>query len=236
MDFTVTIEELSVLSGLSHLQQLLYLRAVRPYMDYRTGLVGIKRGISYQSLAEEYYVEPHQGIRGGSPSKDQLRRALKGLERAGVILIQSTKERLILNCLVARKSFNNQNKAAINPPQVATTIKSQSSLVNTEVFEGEALKATIAKAPKAATPHKENNYIYLLRDFEKFWLLYPEKKSREQALDVFQQINPNQELLQKILGALSKQIKAQSLKSASGQWVPAWKYPANWLSQKMLGR
>ncbi len=51
-------EELSALSGLPHLQQLLYLRGIKPFGDYRTGVVGLIRGISYQSLAEELYVEP----------------------------------------------------------------------------------------------------------------------------------------------------------------------------------
>lgn len=56
----VTDEELSALRGLPHLQQLLYLTGIKPYVDYRTGIVGISRGISYQSLAEELYIEPHQ--------------------------------------------------------------------------------------------------------------------------------------------------------------------------------
>ena len=80
----ITSQELSALMGLPYLQQVTYLLGIRPYMDATTSLVGIKRGISYQSLAETLYVEPHQGIQSGSPSRQQLRRVIKALERAGI--------------------------------------------------------------------------------------------------------------------------------------------------------
>lgn len=35
-----------------------------------------------------------------------------------------------------------------------------------------------------------------------------------------------------MMQALDNQIKARSAKLALGEWVPAWKYPANWLAQK----
>lgn len=87
-------QELSALRGLPWLQQLIYLQGIKPFVDYKTGVAGIRRGISYQSLSEALYIEPHSGIQSGSPSKDQLRRALKGLEKAGVIVIQSLERKL----------------------------------------------------------------------------------------------------------------------------------------------
>ncbi len=62
--------------------------------------------------------------------------------------------------------------------------------------------------------------------------MYPEKKSRERAFEMFQQINPDEHLLQTMLQALDSQIKAYQTKEARGEWAPAWKFPANWLSQK----
>ncbi|HBD9336451.1 TPA: hypothetical protein KLD50_003144, partial [Legionella pneumophila] len=79
---------------------------------------------------------------------------------------------------------------------------------------------------------KENNYIYLLQRFDHFWRMYPEKKSRERAFEIFKQINPDEPLLQSMLQALDQQIKTRTAKEAHGEWVPAWKFPANWLSQK----
>ena len=35
-----------------------------------------------------------------------------------------------------------------------------------------------------------------------------------------------------MLQAIEGQIKARRAKESRGEWVPAWKYPANWLAQK----
>lgn len=83
MDFVINGEELAAMSGLPHIQQLAYLRGIRPYMDVKTGITGIKRRISYQSISEQLYIEPHQGIKSQSFSRDQVRRAVSGLVRAG---------------------------------------------------------------------------------------------------------------------------------------------------------
>ena len=84
MDFVINDNELAALCGLPHIQQLAYLRGIRPYMDVKTGLVGVKRRVSHQSIAEQLYIEPHQGIKSQSWSRDQIRRAVSGLARAGV--------------------------------------------------------------------------------------------------------------------------------------------------------
>lgn len=234
MYFTVNDNELDALCGLSYIQQITYLRGIRPYMDRNTFIVGIKRRISYQSLAETLYIEPHQGItESGSPSRQQIRRVIKGLERAGLIVIQSLDKHLILKCLLADISYCVQNKPGTNPTQQADTKPLSKLPVKTEYSEGAWEKADTDEILKADTPLiKENNYIYLLQRFDHFWRMYPEKKSRERAFEIFTQINPDEPLLQRMLQALDQQIKARTEKEAHGEWVPAWKFPANWLSQK----
>jgi hypothetical protein len=92
------------------------------------------------------------------------------------------------------------------------------------------LKDGIEESVKADTPLKENNY-YLLLQFEKFWELYPLKKSQQKAKEDFLSLNPSPELCHQILTALQQQILfAQKLKQ-QGQWVAPWKFPANWLTQ-----
>ncbi|HAT1659252.1 TPA: hypothetical protein I8Y75_001368 [Legionella pneumophila] len=234
MYFTVNDNELDALCGLSYIQQITYLRGIRPYMDRNTFVVGIKRRISYQSLAETLYIEPHQGItESGSPSRQQIRRVIKGLERAGLIVIQSLDKHLILKCLLADISYCIQNKPGTNPTQQADTKPHAKLPVNTGYSEGVCKKADTDEILKADTPLiKENNYIYLLQRFDHFWRMYPEKKSRDRAFEIFQQINPDEPLLQCMLQALYQQITAREAKEAHGEWVPAWKFPANWLSQK----
>lgn len=233
MDLMLNSEELEALYGLPHAQQLAYLRGIRPYMDVKTGLVGVKRRISLQSLAEELYIQPHQGVKGEKYSRAQARRALSALERVGLITLQSEDLQLILQCNLATLGYFAQNKVVTNPSQKDVTFCSEQSLENKGLYEGCSEKPVTAEPPKADTPLiKENNYIYLLRKFDHFWQMYPEKKSRERTFDIFQQINPDEHLLQTILQALDSQIKARHEKEAHGEWVPAWKFPANWLSQK----
>jgi hypothetical protein len=232
MDFILNTEEMALLYGLPHIQQLAYLRGIRPYMDVKTGLVGIKRRISYQSISEQLYVEPHQGIKSQLFSRDQLRRAMSGLARAGVITVQSEGMQLILKCELATRDYSVQNKAAINPPQKSTTNQHEKSLVSTEFFGAGYSKADIAESSKAAIPLKDNNYIYLLSQFEKFWSLYPEKKSKQKAQAAFEQLNPNPTLFQKLIESLQTQINHVEAMQLGGTWVPPWKYPANWLTQR----
>ncbi|MFO3122378.1 hypothetical protein SCQ99_14800 [Legionella pneumophila serogroup 1] len=233
MDFMVNGEELAALYGLPHAQQLAYLRGIRPYMDVKTGVVGLKRRISLQSLAEELYIQPHQGVKAEKYSRAQARRALAALERVGLITLQSEDLQLIVKCNLATLGYFTQNKPITNPSQKADTFSSTQPLENKGVYEDLAEKPVTAEPPKADTPLiKDNNYIYLLRHFDHFWRLYPEKKSRERAFEVFQHINPDEQLLKTMLQALEAQIKVRHAQEARGEWVPAWKFPANWLLQK----
>ncbi|MGF2339063.1 hypothetical protein ACHBX4_19360, partial [Acinetobacter baumannii] len=178
------------------------------------------------------YIEPHQGIKSQSFSRDQVRRSVSGLVRAGLIEVQSEGMHLILKCLLASQHYSVQNKAAINPPQKAATKPRGESLDNTGLSEVEALKADTVEPPKAAIPHKDNYYIYLLSQFEKFWSLYPEKKSKSNAQAVFEELKPNAELCHTIINALTAQINHRDTMKLQGTWVPPWKYPANWLAQR----
>lgn len=63
--FQINDEEREALRGLPMLAREIYVFALRPFMDFATGIVGERRGISWKSIAEELYVEPHQGIKGG---------------------------------------------------------------------------------------------------------------------------------------------------------------------------
>ena len=232
MDFLITDDELAALCGLPHIQQLAYLRGIRPYMDVQTGLVGIKRGISYQSIAEQLYVDAHQGIKSVRYSRTQVRRALPGLERMGLISLQSQGLKLILKCELARMGYSVQNKVVTNSSQQVGIETNHQHLENKVFFDVEKQKVDIAKTAKADTPLKDNNYIYLLSQFEQFWSFYPEKKSKQTAWQAFQLLNPDKELVNKIPQSLDAQIKNRETKQLNGIWVPPWKYPDNWLAKR----
>ncbi len=102
MDFIfINTCELSALSELPLNQRVVYIMGIRPYMDRKTFMVGIIRKISYQSLREMLYVAPIKGVKTGSPSRQQMKRAVKSLERAGLIEICSNRKNLIVKCLLA---------------------------------------------------------------------------------------------------------------------------------------
>jgi ubiquitin len=232
MDFLINSAELDALYGLPHHQQLAYLKGIRPYMDVQTGLVGIKRGISYQSIAEQLYIEPYQGVKSESFSRAQARRAVASLERVGLLTVRSQGMQLILKCELATRGYSVQNKPVTKPSQQADTVKTHLPLEDKGLLEGSTQKPDTGKTAKADTPLIRDIYIYLLLQFEQFWNAYPEKKSKQSAWEAFQKLNPDDALFIKIIQALHAEIKHREIKQATGSWVPPWKYPANWLAQR----
>ncbi|HHT9843874.1 TPA: hypothetical protein ACT9I4_001991 [Legionella pneumophila] len=233
MYFTVNDVELDALCGLSYIQQITYLRGIRPYMDRATFIVGIKRRISYQSLAEVLYIEPHQGIKeSGSPSRQQIRRAIKGLERAGLIAIQSFNKHLILKCLLADISNYVQNKPDTKPAQQVGTKPNQDYLSNSIDYANKTSKDATGNHTKADTPHKSDiSFVCLQQSFETFWQCYPLHRDQLKAWESFKQVNPDELLFRKIMQSLNAQIEHRQKRKAAGLWVPNWKNPANWLTQ-----
>lgn len=109
----ISARELQALAGLSDLQFRLYI-VMRRFMDFGSGIVGQKRGVSWQSFREELYQEPGPGVRGGSPDRSATRRAADGLERAGLIKFSDFNEKrkqLIFKCLLADTDKTARNKA-----------------------------------------------------------------------------------------------------------------------------
>lgn len=232
MSFWLSTEELAVLYGSTHIQQLAYLRGIRPYMDIQTRIVGKKRKISYQSIAEQLYIEPHPGIKATSFSRAQIRRAIAGLERIGLVEVESEEYQLILKCPLATRHYSVQNKAVTNPSDYPVTVDNTQSRTSAGFSTVQHQRADTDDMTKAVIPHNSNNnYIFLLKHFEKFWALYPLKNSQSKAWQIFQELNPSDELIAQIVAALKNQIQFMQRQQSLGHWVPNWKNPANWLSQ-----
>lgn len=150
-------EEFSRLAGLPDIQFRLYIVA-RQWMDWATGIVGLKRGISWQSLREELYVEPIHGRKGGSPSKDQIRRAAAELEKIGLIKFSSKNSdsyQLVFKCICADRDKSAKNKAAISPPYQAAISPPYSENTSEPIHgAGCSDSGTTPKTAEAATPKK----------------------------------------------------------------------------------
>ncbi len=233
MDYRINQRERDALKGLPHLARLTYLEALRPYMDYATGVIGIKRGISYQSLTEELYVEPHPGYKSGSPSRQQMRRVLKSLERSGLISIQSASKKLVIKCELATWDYCEQKQVGTKPTHQANTKATGKNGLTTRIFNPSLQKADTPKTTQADTPPESGiNIIFLEQEFEKFWSIYPIKQSHNKAWEAFKAISPTQAQLQTILDGLIKQVEHYNQAKAQGHWMPNWKHPNNWLAQQ----
>jgi hypothetical protein len=84
----ITRVELDALYGLPHLAQVLYF-VLRQRMDLSTGKVGSKPLVSWRGLAEWAYQEPHPGMKGGTPSPQQMRRSAVWLVKRGLVRMLS---------------------------------------------------------------------------------------------------------------------------------------------------
>ena len=80
-------DEDAAMEYLPHADQVLYLRGLRKNMDFSTGIVGVRRKISYQQFKELLEVNRQQGSTKPSyaPSRDELRAIIVRLTRVGLI-------------------------------------------------------------------------------------------------------------------------------------------------------
>lgn len=115
--------ELGALYGLPYAVICLYVMAIRPRMDYATGMLGIRPLISWQALTEWLYIEPRPGIKGGGPSRWAVMRQARQLEAAGLVRIASSiaNSQLIFECKLADRAKLAPNKAATKPQAKAAT-------------------------------------------------------------------------------------------------------------------
>lgn len=228
----INTEELNALMELPLIQRVAYLMGIRPYMDRQTGIVGIKRRISYQSLREALYVAPIAGVKTGSPSQQQVKRAIKSLEKSGLISIQSTEKHLILKCILAESDKTVQKQADPRPTPQADMRQALNKSEKSTNYTDTCSQADWSEMAQADPPHNSvNNYICLYARFEKFWSLYPQKSSKQKSWEEFQKLNSSEEFFAEIMNALQQQIDTMLLLQSHGQWTPKWKYPANWLAQ-----
>lgn len=146
MAILLSDNELDLLSGLPHLSIVLYVKAIRPRMDIRTGKVGIRPRISWQALKEWVYVEPVPGVPNANPSISALRRAAAWLERVGLVEIQgdSNARTLVFWCKQAEIISLVQNQADRRPTAYADTSKASPD----QGFSTQADRAKTTQADK----------------------------------------------------------------------------------------
>lgn len=106
--FRICDDELEALqrSELSHAAKVLYLTALRPYMDFSTRIVGKVRRVSYQGLHEVIEYIPPQGSKRpkGDYSVKAIRCLIDELERIGMVRrLPNDHNAIFLECLLAHR-------------------------------------------------------------------------------------------------------------------------------------
>lgn len=227
MDFLfVTTYELDALSEIPLMQRVVYLMGIRPYMDRKTFMVGIKRKISYQSLRETLYVAPIKGVKTGCPSHQQMKRVIKSLARQGIIEICSTTKNLIVKCLLASPyepiDIEKEPHPENSPP---TQIKQNQPAPPDRLKSLKTGKPDfLSKSATQKQPSSNLNDLYT--NFEQFWQLYPLPSYKSEAWKQFQQIDPDERLFAQIIDGLQEQLMKAN---RSGAY---WPYPASWLGDR----
>lgn len=66
-------------------------------------------------------------------------------------------------------------------------------------------------------------------DFETFWKLYPRKADKVSAQKAWKKLNPDAELIAKIVEAVENAKKSEQWKQDGGKYIP---YPATYLNHR----
>src|SRR5690606_24735427 len=151
--FQINEGEREALRGLPMLAREIYVFGLRPFMDYATGLVGVRRGISWKSIAEELYVEPHQGIKGGEPTEKELRRALAWLQKVGLLGPNQAERRLVFELLLATRDQSVRKKVGSKwADEVGMEVEGLEPSKDAALTQEEGREVTGGETGKVGTP------------------------------------------------------------------------------------
>ena len=176
MSFILQDQELEALTGVDYMLYVIYLH-LRQHMDYASGIVGIKRGISYQSISEALYIEPRAGVKGGSPHKSSIRRAIDQLEKTGIIRRGANPDNLVFKLPFAVTDKNGLKKADTNPTPHPDTLKTASN-------KARKLEADTPKKQKADIPPLSDKNIHITTTTENKLLSTEKEKAAGSSSDL----------------------------------------------------
>lgn len=121
------------------------------------------------------------------------------------------------NGVITLKNFEKRQDSHLSDSERASRYRQKKKVTNVTLDkEGEGDKDNTPLPPKGA-----------LGGFEKFWKVYPNKKSKQRALKAWRKLNPNEQLTEKILQAVSKAKTSEQWRKDSGKFIP---HPATWLN------
>jgi len=64
--------------------------------------------------------------------------------------------------------------------------------------------------------------------FERFWAAYPKRRNKDEAIQAFLKIRPDDQLMAVMLAAIERAMTRDDWRKEGGQFIP---YPATWLNK-----
>ena len=130
-----------------------------------------------------------------------------------------------------QSSFDRINSYVINKRTRSEYLKLDKDFIESEKFS-ELLGNSQQVGDKSIESNKYKVKSIKQKDdtcFKKFWEVYPKKTAKGKAEESFYKINPNEELLNKMIIAVNKQKLSVDWQKENGQYIPM---PSTWLNQK----
>lgn len=112
------------------------------------------------------------------------------------------------------KTESKPNETEPKPNETETNLNLKNKNKNKNILKESTLKST-----------KEKSALSTGRNFDKLWSVYPRHEGKQAALKAFEKINPDDELLERMINAITAQKK--SAQWADPQFIP---HPATWLN------
>ncbi len=121
--YRINDAELDALSGEGADLFQLYVGAIRPRMDYKTGVVGRRVRLSYQALKEWTERAGRSGVRFLAHDKSKIQRMLARLEHLGLLRKVGRRGDLVFACPLADTDSRDQKQADTESIQVDRPVK-----------------------------------------------------------------------------------------------------------------
>lgn len=187
----------------------------------------------------------------------QTRTILSRLKSTGKITVENTSKFSIItlidyDCDVGNNSQDNSlstgkqqaiNRQATDEQQTSNSLstgKQQAPYINRNTEDKKIRSSEYNNTPlppqqgedcEKPFAAKTNNLLSSEQQalFDKFYSVYPKKMAKKNAMKIWKKLDPNEELVNKMISALKWQKKSVQWQKDGGQFIP---YPAKWLNEK----
>jgi hypothetical protein len=217
-------------------------------LETAAGLEGFDLKISFPKILSEEIsleIELLSGEFGVDPQR--LQEILKyfsflGLikpSEEGTIFIPYLKERL--EPLEQKRRRQREYLARQRDRGVSNEVKDDTnSIKDVDNSESDELEASLSTQSKVKESRVEESIISIKEikkereeAFAFFWEHYPIKKDKASALKAFEKkYAKDGNIAQTMVHAIQEQEKERTERSAAGDFVPEWKYPATWINKE----